>query len=342
MLKSFKLRIIIASFPLFFAFCQSDNEKLIELTGSTMGTSYTIKIFDNLSIVKKQSVLQIGIDSLLENVNIQMSTYIPESEISKFNNSSDTSWINISYDFAYVVNKSLEIGRLSDGAFDIAIGPIVNLWGFGPEDRPKKIPDEKSINERLKFIGLENISVDLNSEQSRIKKKISSLQLDLSAIAKGFGVDKVADYLTKKGLKNFMVEIGGEVKTSGKNNKNLYWQIGISKPSKIGGIEKVLSLNSLSLATSGDYWNYFEEDGKRFSHTIDPRTGKPITHNLASVSVVHKSCLMADGIATAIEVLGIEKGLILADKLNCPVYLIVREKDRFVTKTNTKFKELFK
>lgn len=307
-----------------------------------MGTSYSIKINDLNNLVQDRVKLQSSVDSLLENINLQMSTYLPESEISKFNSFADTAWVNISYDFAYVVQKSIEIGNLSNGALDITVGPIVNLWGFGPEDKPRHIPEENLISERLKFIGLDKIAVDLTKDRIRIKKTIPELKIDLSATAKGFGVDKVAEFLEHKKLFNYMVEIGGEVRTNGKNDQSQYWQIGISTPSQLGGIEKVLSLNGLSLATSGDYWNYFEENGKRFSHTIDPKTGKPITHNLASVSVVHKSCMMADGFATAIEVLGPEKGLEFANKMNLPVYLIVRDKDGFISKSSKNFINQFK
>ena len=342
MLRIYK-SFIIFGLLIFLGACSNSIEtKLIEFTGSTMGTSYTIKIFDDKNLISDKALLNKNIDSLLENINLQMSTYIPESEISKFNCFQDTSWFDISKDFAFVVQKSIEIGKLSNGALDITIGPLVNLWGFGPEDRPKEVPDDKLISEQMQFVGLDKISVKINNKSGRIKKRFSAIKIDLSATAKGFGVDKISEFLETKGLTNFMVEIGGEVRTKGKNDKNQFWQIGISTPSQLGGIERVLPLNSLSLATSGDYWNYFEENGKRYSHTIDPATGKPITHNLASVSVIHESCLMADGFATAIEVLGAEKGLSLANELNLPIYLIVREESGFVSKTNKKFIEQFK
>lgn len=329
---------ISLSLVFFFGCSNPSKENQIEFTGATMGTSYSIKIILPSDKKLNPNKLQSKIDSLLEQVNQQMSTYIPESEISLFNNSNDTSWQDVSPDFAFVVKESKRLGELSNGALDITIEPIVNLWGFGPEDRPRKIPSENLIRERLKFIGLNKIKIDI--EKSRLKKLIPELKLDLSATAKGFGVDKIANFLSSQGLKNFMVEIGGEVRTKGINVEGKYWQIGISTPDKSGGIQKIIPMKNLSMATSGDYWNYFEENGKRFSHTIDPRTGKPITHNLASVTVVDTSCMLADGLATVIDVLGPQKGLELAQKLNLAVYLIVREKDDYKVEESKEFNKL--
>lgn len=304
-----------------------------------MGTTFSIKVIEKNEVTENDySNIESDINDLLKEVNRQMSTYIPTSEISEFNKSESTDWIEISEDFAFVVDEALKICEASEGYFDITIGPLVNLWGFGPENRPTLIPTDEEIQNRLNEIGYAKVSVKLNPPM--IKKENPKIQIDLSAIAKGFGVDKVADYLSSKGFNNYMVEIGGEVRTSGTNHKADDWKIGISTPDAKMGIQKVVNISDNSLATSGDYYNYFENEGKRFSHTIDPRTGKPITHKLASVTVIHKSCAKADGIATAIDVMGPELGLKFADKMELPIFMIVRDGNNFVEKMNKNFENI--
>ena len=234
-----------------------------------MGTTYSVKIVvDENSPNILQSDLKKRIDSVLIEVNRQMSTYIPTSEISIFNEMHNTEWFNISKDFAFVLQQSIEIGKLTNGNLDITIGPIVNIWGFGPDQRPKEIPSENEIIEKMSLVGFNNLEVSLNP--SSVKKNIPKLKVDLSATAKGFGVDKTFNLLKKLGYKNFMIEIGGEVRTAGLNQKNEKWKIGIAEADHSGKVNKVIELSDFSMATSGDYWNYFEEDGIRYSHTINP------------------------------------------------------------------------
>lgn len=336
--KTFYIFILTAF--LFFSCSNNENQNLVELYGTTMGTTYSIKIVGgNSSINFHSDILKNKIDSVLVEVNRQMSTYIPTSEISEFNSSLSTEWFSISKDFAYVVNQSIEIGKLTNNSLDITIGPVVNIWGFGPDQRPKTIPTDEEIFETKKLVGLDNIELDFDS--SLIRKKIKRLKIDLSSTAKGFGVDKVFDYLKDLGYKNIMVEIGGEVRTSGLNHKNDKWKIGISEADHSGGINKVVELSNLSMATSGDYWNYFEENGIRYSHTIDPITGKPITHKLASVTVFDSTCVRADGLATALFVMGPEKGYQFAVDMELAVYQIVKKDKGFEVVKSPKFVELF-
>jgi thiamine biosynthesis lipoprotein len=304
-----------------------------------MGTTYSIKIAADKDQIEKIDAekFQNSVDSILIQVNKEMSTYIPESEISIFNQSKSTEWFPISKDFANVMEMSLYISQKSAGAFDITVGPIVNLWGFGPDYKLEYVPTQKEIEMGLLSVGYNNIFV--NPEPPSIKKKIKDIYIDLSAIAKGFGVDKVSDYLEVKNIENYMVEIGGEVRTSGKNAKSNKWQIGISTPDGGVNLQRVVSLSGNSIATSGDYRNYFEKDGVRYSHTIDPRTGMPINHTLASVTVIHGSCMIADGMATAITVLGPDEGYELAIKEELPIFMIVREGNEFVEKMTPSFKQ---
>jgi thiamine biosynthesis lipoprotein len=214
----------------------------------------------------------------------------------------------------------------------------VNLWGFGPAKEKREIPGEAQIKEAMVKIGYQKLAVHLSPPS--MKKEDPEIYCDLSAIAKGFGVDKVAAYLEAQGFNDYLVEIGGEVRARGKNPKGTLWRVAIASPDGSSGYQKVLFLEDASMATSGDYHNYFEKDGVRYSHTIDPSTGRPITHKLASVTVVHASCMTADALATAIDVLGPGKGYELALKENLPVFLVIREKDTFVEKMTPRFQTL--
>ncbi|MCP5046639.1 MAG: FAD:protein FMN transferase, partial [bacterium] len=201
------------------------------------------------------------------------------------------------------------------------------------------VPDEEQIKEAIGKTGYKKLSVRLSPPA--VRKQDPVIYCDFSAVAKGFGVDKVAGYLDVKGYTDYLVEIGGEVRARGVNHKGQSWRIGIETPDGTRSLQKILPLKDVSLATSGDYHNYFEKDGVRYSHTIDPTTGKPVTHKLASVSVIHRSCMVADAMATAIDVMGPEKGYRLAVKENLPVFMIVRQNNTFVEKKTPRFREMF-
>ncbi len=305
-----------------------------------MGTSYSVKIAltEDASDIDAV-VLKNKIDSVLVEVNNQMSTYIPESEISRFNRYDKTDWFNISNDFAFVLDESIKLGKLTGGSLDITIGPVVNIWGFGPDQRPRTIPSDDEIITNMKLVGIDNLEVKLDPPS--VRKKITGIKVDLSATAKGYGVDKVLELVKELGYKNIMVEIGGEVRTLGYNNKKEFWNIGISSPNQSGEINRVVKLSNSAMATSGDYWNYFEENGIRYSHTIDPITGRPITHKLASVTIFDSTCLRADGLATGIFVMGPEKGYDFAVRMELPVYLIVKTDNGFKEVKSPKFIEFF-
>lgn len=314
---------------------------IILLEGSTMGTTYNIKfvlISTTVGSAGVQQEMKDGIDALLESVNLQMSTYVPDSELSRFNRFEGTDWFEVSADTAMVFAESQRVSQLSGGAFDITVGPLVNLWGFGPTKNRGAVPSAQELLDVKDIIGYGKISVQVSPPA--IKKEKPRMYCDLSAIAKGFGVDKVSMYLESKGYANYMVEIGGEVRTAGKKPGNKSWRVAIATPDGSSSYQKVLELDDLSMATSGDYHNYFEKDGIRYSHTMDPNTMKPIVHNLASVSVVHKSCMTADAMATALDVLGPEKGFDLAIQEHLAVFMIVHQKGKFVEKMTPEFTKL--
>ncbi len=317
---------------------KTDQYDLYTLTGRTMGTTFSIKIATpkNSEMVKEQ--LKEQIYALLDSVNMKMSTYIETSELSRFNKYRGSAWFPVSPQMALVVDHAQHISEISGGAFDITIGPLVNLWGFGPEVNPDDLPAAAQVQERMRRVGYRNL--ELQKNPPALKKAIPDMYCDLSAIAKGYGVDVLADFLYNQGFKNIMIEIGGEIRAAGHNHHGKKWRIGISSPVTAPGIQKVLTVDNCGIATSGDYRNYYEKDGVRYSHTIDPLTGRPITHTLASVTVIHDSCMVADGLATAINVLGPDKGYELAINHKLLVFMIVKSDTGFVEKMTPGFEKL--
>ena len=309
-----KLDYLRSSFILllfcFLACGTAEHDAQYEWSGLTMGTSYQVKVTGIHIDKDKKHIIATQIDSSLKSVNAQMSTYDPMSEISLFNKNLQTVPVKISQPFYKVLETAMDISHQSGGAFDITVGPLVNLWGFGPGKVDKKMPVDTEIKKALSVIGFQNLVL---SDGEYISKTIPNVQIDLSAIAKGYGVDVIADLMENYNFKNYMVEVGGEVRVKGVNASNECWKIGIDKPkhASIPGqqLQEILCLNDVAVATSGDYRNYFFNNGKYYSHTIDPVSGYPVNHNLASVTIITLSCMLADGLATATMVLGPEKGL---------------------------------
>ena len=249
----------------------------IHITGSTMGTYYSIKVADAAvtdaavtdaavtdAAVTDAAKLQAEVDVLLERVNDQMSTYRPDSELSRFNQHKGSTPLVVSRDTARVVTEAIHIGRESRGALDVTVGPLVNLWGFGPDAKPTKVPSDELITQTRQKTGLGNLHVVTSVDADTLQKDIPDLYVDLSAIAKGFGVDKVAEYLESLGARNYLVEIGGELRINGVNGKGHPWRVAIEKPTaNAGSVQEVIVPGDNGVATSGDYRNYYELDGKR-------------------------------------------------------------------------------
>jgi thiamine biosynthesis lipoprotein len=310
----------------------------VEISGSTMGTYYKIKLTP-LPENRSADQLQSEIDSRLEIINDQMSTWRDDSELSRFNTHTGTGWFDVSLETALVLAEAIRISALSNGAFDVTVGPLVNLWNFGEQPGTNRIPTDEEIASARQTIGSHNLEVRMSPPA--LRKTLSEIHVNLSAIAKGFAVDKVAEYLDDVGVTGYMVDIGGEVKTHGTKPDGTGWKIGIQSPLKLqNSVYKIVALRNTSMATSGDYRNYFEKNGKRYSHTIDPRTGRPTQHHLASVSVIHKNCMTADALATAIMVLGPEAGYNLALEEQLPVLLLVYEGDGLVEKSSPPMQHL--
>ncbi len=279
---------------LFFILLISCSESSIEtLKGKTMGTSYLIKVQRK----DKSANLKNGIDEIFLNINKQMSTYLADSEITRFNNHRSTEPFKISDDFLFVLTESKKIFELTNGAFDPSVMPLVNLWGFGPKEISDP-PSTKDLEKTLTFVGLSKLIIG----QLKIQKRHPFLELDLSAIAKGYAIDKVVNYLDLHS-ENFLIELGGEVFARGfkDESKKLAWKIGIEKPLKDNRQAKeVLALRDECVATSGDYRNFKENsNNESYSHLIDLKTGKSKDNDYVSVSVVAPNCLYADALATA-------------------------------------------
>ncbi len=271
-----------------------------------MGTRYHI----NLVVTPKDKSLpskariKDTIDGLLLSLNQQMSTYIADSEISRFNQYKKTDWFPVSRDFALVASAAQGVSQASKGAFDITIAPLIERWGFGAKAQ-FEIPDAVEIKAIQKNTGFTKLAVRENPPA--LKKSNKNIQIDLSAIAKGFAVDKIIQALQAMGFSNALVEIGGEIRNIGFNQQGKPWRIGIEAPDHATTVSDSLLTSNTSLATSGNYRNFFVKDGVSYSHTISPVTGSPVKHDMRSITVIHDSAMLADAYATAFMVLGSEK-----------------------------------
>ncbi len=297
------------------------------IRGRTMGTTYMVKVVAG-DIRALESVKE-KIDRRLAEINRSMSTYRKDSEISRFNRFKQVGQkFKISNDFWRVMKAGQEIHRLSNGAWDGTVNPLVDLWGFGQSGARDKIPARSEIDALLPDIGFANIDL---VDPGYLVKKRAAVTVDLSSIAKGYGVDEVAALLYSQGFSNFLVEIGGEIFAAGHRQDDSSWRIGINRPHADAAVDEVYAVVALAnqgFATSGDYRNFVEIDGKRYSHVIDPRTGVPVSTGVVSASILSASCAMADGIATAVMVMGVKKGMELIDRLDgVEGFMVVEQPD---------------
>lgn len=307
------MRLLLISIVILAASPVLPAKESVKLDGPTMGTYYSI-VIDSPNSDLVVAELQSKVEARLAVVNQQMSTWDGSSEISKFNQSTSTDWFSVSAEFAQVATEAKRIHGLSNGAFDPTVAPLVDLWGFG-DRRKQRIPKSTEITDALKSIGMQHLETRI--DPPALKKSIPGLQLNLSAIAKGYAVDVIASLLVDEGLPSFVVDIGGENRTGAAKASGNAWKLGVESP--LGGLHRVVKLTQSSVATSGDYRNFFEIDGVTYSHAIAPATGWPVKNPPASVSVIHESCMTADAWATAMMVLGVEQGIIIAEANNLSV-----------------------
>lgn len=317
---------VLALAALLLGGCQRQSLS-VELSGATMGTTWHVT-YQPVAGGTEPAAIQAELETLLAAVNDSMSTWQPDSEISRFNRSSPGEWFPVSAPFAEVVAAALAIGELSGGAYDVTVGPLVELWGFGPAQPRIDLPSDAAIDERREQIGQQFLELD--TDRGRLRR-LREVELDLSSIAKGYAVDVLAQALAAQQIADFLVEVGGEMRLAGLSARGDAWRVAVERPQP--GARSValgIALTDAAVATSGDYRNYFEVDGRRYSHSIDPRSGRPVQHDLVSVTVIAADCMHADAWATALTVLGTEDALALAEAQGLAVYLLRRDGERIV------------
>ena len=313
---------------------------LISLGGETMGTSYSVK-FRDLPRGLDRAALAGEIDDILETVNRQMSTYRPDSELSRFNGTAAGIWTPLSDDTRSVIEEALRISRLTAGAFDPTIGPVVDLWGFGPGGKQESPPGSKDLAAAREAVGFAKI--ETRRDAPAASKQDAGVRLDLSGVAKGFSVDKLAEHLEARGIGNYLAEVGGELRASGQGPEERPWRVGIEKPTAMpGDLQRVVDLNGEALATSGNYRIFFQWDGRHYSHIINPRTGRPVDHELASATVVAATTMEADALSTSLLVLGPEAGMKLATEQDIAAFFITGNGGSFAEMASPAFERRIK
>ena len=306
-------------------------QKEYQMAGRTMGTTYHIKFVGGRS--EDVAAVQVKVDGRLEEINQSMSTYRPESEISRFNAFAEVDTpFTVSADFWKVMITARDIHRMTGGAWDGTVNPLVNLWGFGKSGPLHKMPPTGEVESARRRVGFDHIEV---GDAAVLSKRVADVTVDLASIAKGYGVDRVAGLLEALGFENYLVEVGGEVAGSGVRVDGKPWRVGINRPrpdAAANAVYKVVTLRDGALATSGDYRNFYRIDGEIYSHIIDPRSGYPLQNGVVSASVVAGNCTLADGLATALMVMGPEKGVALVDTLpGVEAMIVVRHADGRLT-----------
>jgi len=290
--------------------CARHAERLTVLDGATMGGRYTVKIVD-LPPTVSATALHAEIAVTLQRINESMSTYRDDSELSRFNRSTSTDWVDASPELVEVVAEAQRISVLTDGAFDVTVGPVVNLWGFGPEVKPDVVPDDADIEAARERVGFRYL--ETRWQPPALRKQRADIYVDLSAIAEGYAVDVVARELEAHGVPNYVVEVGGELSARGRNQDDKPWDIAIEQPlTDERRPDRLLRVDGVGVATSGVYRTYFEADGHHYSHIIDPKTARPVTHDLVSVTTIADTTMRADALATGLLVLGPDAGYELA------------------------------
>jgi len=295
-----------------------------EFGGESMGTTWSVKLAAAELDAAARGTVQGAVESALRDVDAAMSTWREDSELSRFNAHASTEPFPVSREVLQVFAIAREVSALSGGAFDVTVGPIVAAWGFGATDRVPGPPPDAELERLRARVGWRLVE----ARDGALRKQRGDLVCDLSAIAKGYAVDRVAEALSALGYRDYLVEVGGEVRASGERRQGGAWRVAIERPvADARDLFDVIPLANVALATSGDYRNFYETGGRRYSHTIDPRSARPVAHALASVSVLHAEAVYADALATALNVLGPEAGYSLAEREGLAALFIVRGAD---------------
>ncbi|MNZ68512.1 Thiamine biosynthesis lipoprotein ApbE precursor [compost metagenome] len=306
------------------------------LEGKTMGTSWRVSVMN----IDKNRVdeLRGKIQSQLDADDQLLSTYKNDSALMRFNLSNSTSLWPVSEAMAAIVTESLHVGYKTNGAMDITVGPLVNLWGFGPTKQPETVPGQAQIDDARARTGLQHLSVLNQYGQQYLQKDIPDLFVDLSTVGEGYAADHLAALMTQEGISRYLVSVGGALVSRGLNASDKPWRVAIQKPTdQQNAVQAIVDINGHGISTSGSYRNYYELNGKRLSHVIDPRTGRPIAHNLVSVTVIAPTALEADAWDTGLMVLGPEKAKEVVRQEGLAVYMITKEGENFKTWMSPQF-----
>jgi thiamine biosynthesis lipoprotein len=291
--------------------------------GATMGTTFAVRLGAQMDD-EALAALEADTRAVLQAVDSRMSTYDPASELSRFNHGRETGWQILSPDTTAVIERALSVSRSSAGAFDATVGPLVNLWGFGPDGEPGGAPGEREVAAARERVGWWQVEVD--GRAHAVRKRRADSYLDLSGIAKGYGVDAVAGLLDSRGIGDFLVEVGGELATRGARPGGDAWRVAIEQPVPgVRRVQRLVDLRGRAIATSGNYRNYFDEAGRHYCHAIDPRDGHPVVHALASISVIADSAIDADAVSTALMVMGPEAGSEWAREHGVAALFLIRD-----------------
>lgn len=306
--------------------CGVGEPETVRLNGPTMGTTWSL-VYVPAAQQPVPEEVRTGVQAVLDAIDATMSTYREDSELSRLNRATPGSWFQLSGELMQVLMTAIQVGTQSGGAYDVTVGPLVDLWGFGPGAPVVQPPKPEEIQARLAQVGQQHLRFNLHGGSVMKQRKLA---VDLSSLAKGYAVDRAARWLGENGVQRFLLEVGGEMKLSGHSGRGDQWRVAIEQPDAGGrAVAATLQASDVAVATSGDYRNFFDYQGKRYSHTIDPRSGWPVAHDLVSVTVVHPSAMLADAWATALSVLGRERAAAVATEQDLAVYFIYRSQDGF-------------
>lgn len=312
------------------------SEPLETFAGPTMGSTYTVK-YVRSSVAPAPGELKPEVEAFLAELDAQMSTYRDDSAIERFNRAPAGTCQPMAEPILELVRYGQELGELSGGAFDLTLEPLLNLWGFGPKGQGEQVPSSAALAEARQRVGQHQLRIE-----GRQLCKDAALEVDFNAIAAGYAVDRIGELLQARGVRSYMVEATGELKAVGRKPDGSPWRIAIEAPRDDQRVaQRVIELDGYGVSTSGDYRNYFEENGQRYSHSLDPRSGAPINHRLAAVTVITPSALHADGLSTVLMVLGPERGYALAEREQLAAFFVTREGEGFSTRSTPAFDALF-
>ena len=300
------------------------------LAGETMGSAWTAKVVGDLPMPEAQ--LRAAMQARFDAVNQALSTYRPDSALSRFNDDTSGDWVDIDPELAVVMGYALHLAERSGGAYDVTVGPLVNLWGFGPDPATRSVPGTPAISAARERVGWRKVSVDAASSRAR---KPPGVRVDLSSLGKGRGVDRVAEYLDSVGISDYLIDLSGKLRARGRNSRGEFWRVAVEKPGAddAAGVSvpapAVVELRNESIATAGDYRRFFAVDGRHYSHIIDPRSGFPVTHATVSATALAPECMTADAWATVLMAMAPADAMRVAEAESLPALLIRREGGEF-------------